>query len=217
MKQEIRIVVFGHQIWICETCHSHREVVFLCEDLKRTNPSCWPAMMISDTEKLIQNQQGFKPVEQLEFPSDGAYCWGFVNKCPRPKHYCVWHCFQLKVRHSFISVSSIPTWEWLRISQNYTMMYIYIYTHMCTYIYIRYSMLLCIIITWYLFWFVVWHIFDAPIRLAIIISTDFHIFQRRRYTTKQLLLIIWITITLNHYESLLAMIHHYRWTTLYHY
>ena len=135
MKQEIRIVVFGHQIWICETCHSHREVVFLCEDLKRTNPSCWPAMMISDTEKLIQNQQGFKPVEQLEFPSDGAYCWGFVNKCPRPNTTAYGIVFSSRsdiVLYRFHPFQLENGLEYLKITQ----WCIYIYIHTCAHIFI---------------------------------------------------------------------------------
>ena len=34
-------------------------------------------------------------------------------------------------------------------------------------------------------WLVVWNVFYFPIQLGIIIPTDFHIFQRGRYTTNQ--------------------------------
>jgi len=36
-----------------------------------------------------------------------------------------------------------------------------------------------------LYWLVVWNIFYVSIQLGIIIPTDFHIFQRGRYTTNQ--------------------------------
>ena len=59
-------------------------------------------------------------------------------------------------------------------SNIYIIWYIYIYIYIYIYMHKLYT----------LFWLVVWTIFYFPILLGIV-PTDFHIFQRGRYTTNQ--------------------------------
>ena len=52
----------------------------------------------------------------------------------------------------------------------------------------------------YIYWLMVWNICSFFHILGIMIPTDFHIFQRGRYTTNQVYIIISvITITHDHY------------------